>query len=340
MKKFFKVSKGFTIPELLVAMTILSLLLLMLASMIDQVQSAFSYAESKVSQFREARVAFDQITKSLSQATVNGYWDYEMEKVKQKEVPKSYVRRSDMQFKVVNAQSLVGTGAAGCGHAVLFQAPLGFSNKYENMKSLLNGRGYFVYFGDDSLFKPSIVDTPPRYRYRVMEYRPPSENNMIFSDSIEERAQGKDLVVDWWYTDKISPTSGTSYSYPLAENVICLAFSPRDSLSLDQANSYSLVAPSYEYDSTKHAQKKFEHQVPPLVKVTLVAIDETSAIRVENGATKPVLLPAGIFTIAANYENDIETLRTTLSGAGVKFKVFSTLVAMRSSKWSEFSGTN
>ena len=72
-----KVRDAFTLIELLVSMAILSLLLLLLAQLLDQVQQAWRYSEGRVSQFREARVAFDIITKNLSQASLNTYWDYE-----------------------------------------------------------------------------------------------------------------------------------------------------------------------------------------------------------------------------------------------------------------------
>ena len=52
-------SGAFTLAELLVSMTVLSILLLMLTQLLSQVQQTWSYSEARISQFREARVAFD-----------------------------------------------------------------------------------------------------------------------------------------------------------------------------------------------------------------------------------------------------------------------------------------
>ena len=68
-------SAGFTLPELLVAMTVLAVLLLMLTELLNQVQRTWTFSENRISQFREARVGFDIITKNLSQSTLNAYYD-------------------------------------------------------------------------------------------------------------------------------------------------------------------------------------------------------------------------------------------------------------------------
>ena len=59
-------TSAFSLIELLVAMGILSILMLLLTQMLEQVQKSWNYSESRISQFREARVAFDLVTKNLS----------------------------------------------------------------------------------------------------------------------------------------------------------------------------------------------------------------------------------------------------------------------------------
>lgn len=66
---------GFSILEVLAASAVLALLLVAMISMTDQVQKTYRSTVGKAEQFREARVAFESITRRLSQATLNTYWD-------------------------------------------------------------------------------------------------------------------------------------------------------------------------------------------------------------------------------------------------------------------------
>ena len=77
-------------------------------------------------------------------------------------------------------------------------------------------------------------------------------------------------------------------------------------------------------------------QVPPLVRVTMVAIDETSAVRLEDGTTRPAIVDNNLFRNTANYEQDLETLVEYLNEEEINHKVFSSMVMLRSGKWSEF----
>src|SRR6478735_2184091 len=66
--------RAFTLVELLLSMTILSVLMVVVVNVIGIVQQQWTRANSKVTAFREARMAFDVITRNLSQATLNTYW--------------------------------------------------------------------------------------------------------------------------------------------------------------------------------------------------------------------------------------------------------------------------
>src|SRR5437867_2293961 len=68
---------GFTLVEVMVSMAILVLLLLVLVSITDATRKTWSYTSSKIEQFQDAREAFESITRKLSQATLNTYWDYD-----------------------------------------------------------------------------------------------------------------------------------------------------------------------------------------------------------------------------------------------------------------------
>jgi len=325
---------GFTLAELLVSMTVLSILLLMLTQLLSQIQQTWTYSEARISQFREARVAFDIITKNLSQATLHTYLDFERDKNNQ---VIDYKRQSELHFKTMPASEL---GANMPGHAVFFQAPLGRSDRYTNLENLFNARGYYVLFGDDRRYKPSFIQAEPKFRFRLMEFLPPAEENQIYIDGDEERLASTNGVANYdkWYKDRL-----TEFSHPLAENVVALIASPRESLEdpNDKMKTYSKIAPNYSYDSNEQNANfaLFVQQAPPLVKVTMVAIDETSAIRLTGGggsSSMPPLVPTSLFKSTQSYDKDIQKLKDELNNYDppINFKIFSTMVAIRSSKWS------
>ncbi len=77
MKSLRHKSGAFTIIELLVSMSIVMILLVVLFQMVGQTSSIWKYTNAKAEQFRGARTAFEAITRQLSQATLNTYWDYD-----------------------------------------------------------------------------------------------------------------------------------------------------------------------------------------------------------------------------------------------------------------------
>ena len=324
--------KAFTLVELLVAMTILGVMLLLLAQLLDSVQRAWNYSESRVSQFREARVAFDQIAKNLSQATLNTYWDYEYDS---NNIVKNYKRQSELHFVTLQGEDLGSTkDGTILGHSIFFQAPLGFSNKYRNLNNLIVSRGYYLIFGSDERFKPSIVKAEPMHRFRIMEYRPPAEENQIYIDGDEERLRSQPPKYTKWYKDRLE-----KFSNPLAENIVAFVVSPRDTVEQtqeSQTDTYSRIAKNYTFDSNEHTDRRFMQQVPPLVRITMVAIDDPSAIRLEgeSGSGMPELVASSLFQDTSRFSDDLEQLKEDLTKKNVNHKVFSTMVAIRSAKWS------
>ena len=338
--------KGFSLIELMVAMGILSVLMLLLTVLLDQVQQSWQYSESRVSQFREARVAFDLVTKNLSQASLNTYWDLLDED--EDGLVDEYFRTSELHFIALNAglQIPASGGQTPVGHGVFFQAPLGFSTNYRNLNNLYNGRGYFVAWGGDKAFRPSFIDGDERFRYRLMEFRPPAEFNLIFWDGQEERDRGlpQDFS-DWFKQTGGGIDSGGGFAAhlnPLAENIVYLVISPRDTLSEEFRNrdeTYSDIAPRYTFDSNDQSSEfeSFSQQVPPLMRITMIAIDEGSAVRMEDGSQEPAEVKAtlrGLFENTANFTEDIQTVSDEFNEAGINHKIFSSTIMLRSSQWS------
>ncbi len=332
-------SRGFSLVELLVAMGILSVLMLMLTILLDQVQKSYTYSENRIGQFREARVAFDLMTKNVSQASLNTYWDLRDEDGNGSY--DGYFKTSELHFITLNADQLRNDGTQqAVGHAVFFQAPLGFSTNYRNLNNLFNGRGYFVAFGGDKNFKPSFVDSPERFRFRLMEFRPPAESNQVFADGKQERDMDAPQEFTEWYQQAMNVGDGDFESHlnPLAENIVTLVVSPRDtvdSVGRSRRETYSEIAPDYGFDSNSGEQsfETFSQQVPPLLRVTMVAIDESSAVRLESGSSMPEVLPSNIFTNTSQFDQDLITLANFMNERNINYKVFSSIVMLRSSKW-------
>jgi uncharacterized protein (TIGR02599 family) len=330
---------------MMVSMSILSVLMLMLTVLLDQVQKSWRYSESRISQFREARVAFDLMTKNIGQASLNTYWNLKDDD--KDGLFDGYYRTSELHFIALDADTLGGSAnQKPVGQGVFFQAPLGFSGQYRNLNNLFNGRGYFVAFGSDKKFKPSFVDSEDRYRFRLMEFRPPAEDNQIFEDGRGEREKGESQIFDAWFKQSlggIGEGDFESHLNPIAENILTLVISPRDSLEVSSASrkaTYSRIAPNYRFDSNSSEEgfSEFSQQVPPLVRVTMVAIDEAAAVRYsDSGGTMPAELMAplsGLFKNTDSYNDDIQRLTDALNELKVSHKVFSSMVMLRSAKWS------
>lgn len=317
--------------------------MLLLTVLLDSVQKTWTSSESRISQFREARVAFDLVTKSLSQASLNTYWDLIDED--DDGLVDEYFKTSELHFVTMEAKELAGAGTQEpVGHAVFFQAPLGFSTNFRNLSNLYNGRGYFVAYGSDKKFRPSFVGSQEKYRYRLMEFRPPAESNQVFADGDEERQQNQRQDFTQWFKQSMTIGEGSFESHlnPLAENIVTLVISPRDTLPSGSSRDemFSSIAPNYSYDSNDDSAgfKVFSQQVPPLVRVTMVAVDETTMIRKgDNREAPPAVIDQTLnrlFKRTRDYEDDIAELEQEFQKEGVNYKVFSSMVMLRSAKWS------
>ena len=357
---------GFTLIEVMLATAILAVLVVMFATMVSQTSKLWQRTTGKVEQFRSARNAFENMTTRLSQATLNTYWDYD-----NPTTPTKYERRSELRFISGQAKTALTTKAdvTRLTHCVFFQAPLGYTatQKYQNYDNLLCSCGYYLEFGDDSLFRPGFLNTPSgiqlaplRYRHRLMEFLPPTEKNNIYkytSPPIPPPVpyKGKD-----WYQPLVDavPAANTPANYhPIAENIVALIITPRLSQEDEREVKGSTIsddsplAPNYDYDSAPGAttdptrlndgRLNPTNQLPPILQVTMVAIDEASAIRLNFGpASADIFGVSTKFTKGSDYSKDLlqssgpSSLEAALIGKGVNYRIFSTNVTIRGAKWS------
>lgn len=348
---------GFTLVELLVSLGVLALLLLVTANVINQVQKTWTSAAARVSQFREARVAFEALTRNLRQSTLNAHIDYDFNYLSENgrglgDAPEEYLRKSDLHFVVGRASSLVSGASATStpGHAVFFQAPLGVVHDpaYAGLDNLLCGRGYFVQYASDAAFRPPFV-TKDRFRFRLMEFSPPAEKNRVYDvvPAGTPTAQRQPYLRGWYQDagdamDDGEDEENRSLTRPVADNIILLVLSPR--LEPGSGSNPTEVAPGYSYDSADPSNyvdprtrpQGTLHLLPPQIRIAMVAIDEKTAeqLQVEDRLSDLGNIVSQGFTNASRMDEDLAQVSEELIKEKINFKVFTATVGLPGSKWS------
>jgi uncharacterized protein (TIGR02599 family) len=376
---------AFTLVEMLVASAVLVIILSIVFALTSQVSSVWRSSTSRIQTFQEARAGFEAMTRRIGQATLNTYYDY-YQNVSgtyvlrttgnaSTFVPSTYDRNSDLHFicgqeKTLLAGSSLATIATQT-HAVFFQSPQGYSVTYPKLTSSLNACGYFLQFDDAASTIPTYVKSAPsykaRYRFRLMEMLQPSENLGVYYWP----ALGG--VNDWFVNN------AAANSRVLAENVIALVILPRLPATQDTSATGSALAPNYTYDSriplgdtsdpywptatpafppdsfgainssgtTVNATR--HHQLPPILHVIMVIIDEPSAIRLQGASTAiptainfSALTPP-LFTDATKLNVDLQSVQDicnaksgNLTGNTLRlnYRIFDADVIMRDAEWS------
>ncbi len=344
---------AFSLVEIMVSLAVLTILLLISAQVIGQVQSSWSASNARVSQFKEARTAFDILSRNISQATLNTYIDYDNNYLASAggvsaAAPSSYVRKSDLHFRCGPSSLLIPGGGGSImmpGHAVFFQAPLGVSNDptLVGLDRLLCARGYFVQFSSDAAWVPDFIPSSDfKYRYRLMEYSPPAERNTIYAAAHAPNG----AIASTWFANAGAAAANTSantvpITRPVADNIVALILSPRREPVNDNeqegVSGPTQIAPNYRYDSSD--QGTMQHLLPPLMRIVLIAIDEKSAERLEQltGSNSTPPLGDEINPNLANpheLDKEVQDIVKILQAQKLNYRVFSSTIALRGAKWS------
>ncbi len=136
-----------------------------------------------------------------------------------------------------------------------------------------------------------------------------------------------------------TPLGGRPFSRAIAENIVALIIEPKESTSTTETDNS--LAPDYEYDSRRFQKDKkpkdpTKHELPPLIDVTMVAIDEGSAIRNEQREGQLTeIVPKNLFQKVTDYDKDLDELKRILESKNIKYRVFHETVAVRASKFSD-----
>ena len=330
-------SGAFTLLEVLVAFGILALIMSMVLSVITVTSRLWKDTTNKMQAFSDARLALGQIGQSLNLSVLNPYWDYDT-----LPNPTTYQRYSELQFLTTPMTKFGGNFSADyyptCG--VFFQAPTGVTanqTDYGNMPKLLNAYGYFIQFESDAADRPSFLPTIPtsqnRYRYRLKQWQVPAEQFNLYT--LTGTSSGKtflgDATLKWINFTDVTPRT-------IADNIIALVILPKTASS--GTNAGVAMTNNYYYNSRNDGTSQLElaqkHQLPPEVEVILVAIDETSALRIQGSSTEPpVLVDNSLFTDPQKLEDDIQTLQKSLDARKMRYMVLRSTVLIRAARWSK-----
>lgn len=333
--------RAFTLVEVLVSMVILAMMMLIITTVISQAQRSWKAASSKVSQFREARLAFDTITRNLRQASIDTHrtflWGTATYSSDPLAPPSGSGRYAHLGIKFDTANRLVsgGGGAAELpGHAVIFQAPLGKTAMGEGstvdisgLKNLLCTRGYFVQFGTDASFLPLQLASrlQAKYRYRLYEYQPNTENNTVYNISSNQD----------WATIDLSDARNTVR--PLADNILMLGFAvsfasaATDTVPRLAGNSETNL--EYGFNSYEAPEAAKKYRLPRYAHVFMIAMDEESAARlaqIHNTSPPDTVRSSGATFTSPNQlfgqTGDLAKVRAYMDSQRLNYRIFNSAV--------------
>ena len=373
-------NSGFTLIEMLVAMVVLLMIMAIIFEITNETGRLWKNTSGNIQSFQAGRAGFESMTRRLSQATLNTYYDYFNASEQSAEAfytanptgtftPATYGRYSELQFVSGAAHNTTNTGlldgathvADPVTHAIFFQAPLGYtsSTSYSILSSTLNAVGYYIDYCSDQQAgaRPGFVpaSVPLKYRYRLMQFTQPTESLPIFLTANQ-------TGTGWLTYGSAPPTSvapvGTTTTtttttppqlastHMLAENIVAMVILPKESPQDDSTGT--ALCPNYTYNSraswTSGKQPLQMNQLPPVVHVVMIAIDEPSAMKICTSSTDPLALKSStLFQNASLLASDLSSLEAILDANSsqttnlvkLNYRVFDTDVAIRGAKWSQ-----
>jgi len=318
---------GFTILEVLITLAILLVILVAVMQFVTATEQ--SWKSASADPFAEAQNAFETVAQNLASATLEPYQDYADAtgnfRTSSAFIPDHLARRSDLDFVCgpdAGANGLLtASGRATSGSGVFFLAPNGYTQTYAHtgMARLLTAMGYLVEFGDDDAAPGFILPQSHCWRWRLKQILQPAESLQIFATTTSSA----------WIQELVPP--GASLPI-LAENIVTLIVLPERAAS----DSGPALAPAFSYDSRDTGNPLTLHQMPPRVRLVLVAIDAISAQRLaaQNGPNPPQLVPATLFQQSAQLDADLATLDNALTVQKVGHRIFQREIMIPSSAWS------
>jgi uncharacterized protein (TIGR02599 family) len=322
-----RLDRGLTLLEVLIALALLLVVLAVLMQFMTNVDRGWKSAAADP--FAEAQDAFETLSHNLALATLEPYQDYADStgafRTNSTFIPDHLTRRSDLAFVCGPSSGtnglLASSGRIATGSSIFFLAPQGYTQTYAHTGTarLLNAMGYFVEFGDDDSAPAFILPLTHEWRWRLKQVQQPAESLQIFSTTTSSA-----------WIQQMVPT-GASPSI-LAENIITLIVLPERAAN----DSASALAPVFSYDSRDKNNALTLHQLPPRLRLVLVAMDDTSARRLAtvNGSNAPALVPPNLFQQASLLDNDLASLDNSLTAQKIEHRILQREILLPGSTWS------
>lgn len=281
--------RGFTLLEMILAMTVVTFALMVVVQAMARVQDTWKMTHAKVRQAQDARAGMETLSRTVIRATLNGRWELSAD-----DDPKFLRRASDLHFVCGPTSDLMKKSSALTGHAVFFQAPYGYPGpvestgtttssttdkvEFDTLPGVLNAWGYFVEFGPDPVKAPAFITgerrnmglAPKRYRFRLMEFRQPAQELSLFQMDSDDPPKSRlsqittqSELYEWFNTPLAeSYDSGKRHAVVIAENILGFIIQPlQDYEAVDSSSSSSISAlpaiqdPSIDY---VHDSRRFQ----------------------------------------------------------------------------------
>lgn len=369
-------SRGFTLIELLVGVAVFMLIMGLLFQVLSSTTDVWKSTTGKVGSFQAARAAFESISRNLSQSTLQTYLGYADSSGKpvplfnpsftlpaglnRSQIATQYLRSSELHFLSGPTADIFGiAGVSGLdtpAQSIFFQAPLGFvyDGAYKPYSGLVTTCGYYLEFLDSKNQQPSFIPSSRGFRSCLVEVLQPAETNAIY-DSTNALSAGGAPTSDSTYDLKWLRAAMTRKEsrHVIAENIILLLFlpklSPADEMKKNNGVSDgSFLSPQYAYDS-RNWESAYPgkakvapytlNQLPPIVEVVMVALDERSALRfADKHSSQPPLSALGLsskFTKPSDLNADLAALEQKLQSEGFAYRVFRSDIQIEGAKWSD-----
>ena len=348
IKKALIARAGFTVLELLVACAIFAVMMGLISMAISQMTKAIQTSTSKVDAFQNARNAFETVSRTLPNATLNPYIDYYIvtnssytNRGTNTNAPSYYGRASDLNFFITNASPQIIVNVTDTvTHAIFFQAPLGYNTNTNSTfpQGILNPCGFFVAYGVDigrTNMMTNYTGLKNNYRFRLHQWVNSSEKLQVNTST--------GVITNNWIGNGVLKLGTTWGCRPLADNII--AFIVRVPAT-NSTGGFTNVPNSYFYNSSQTwpssstTQPAQMNQLPPFVEITMVAVDENAMIRLAGSATDASLAAtalgvpslSSLFSSASSYTNDLNTITAGLNSKNVPYRVFTTIVPLRGAR--------
>lgn len=327
-RKQHRLRGGFTLIEILVACSVLAVILVLMLSMVSQAGNLWRSSNSRIEAFQGARLAFENLTRLLSQATLNTYWDYD-----DPNNPQRYIRKSELHFLTDRAASIVAGDTYG--QAVFFQAPANYNpassggmvNRGDTgLTGQLNACGFYIEFASDKTkgWIPDHVQAPESRRFRLMQWVQDTKKLDIYDPQVSENSAQ-------WISSRV-----LDEALPTADNIVALLIWPKE----PEKQTTRVLPDQYRYDSRENSRQSQQppnaHQLPPLLEVAMVAIDEASVVKLGDRLESTIqsctdqLYEGGPSRFASN----LKTVEANLNNARINYRVFVATIPLREAKWS------